>query len=159
MAEKISKLMRINYLGMDTSFAPGLKRKDYVMRKFDILKKKTGANYLSIAGLITDIAKRVDVKRVCYCGLMLPVFEDILLARKVDENEMNIERILLLLSVCRCRLDTIPVSGNISKKCIYAILFDTATLSKKLQKPLSVHLLPIKNKKDATGQGFIHNIL
>ncbi|MGE3062659.1 MAG: DUF711 family protein [bacterium] len=146
-AKMLSKKHKIAYLGIDTSFAPGLNKDDSVMKSFDILKKNTGANYLAIAGLITDAAKRAEVKRVGYCGLMLPVCEDIYLAKEADERKVNIERLLFLSTVCGCGLDTIPVSGNIGKKRISAILLDTATLSKKLQKPLSVRLLPVKGIK------------
>ncbi|MDD3803954.1 MAG: DUF711 family protein [bacterium] len=147
VSKRASVKSKIDYLGTDTSFAPGLKKSESVMGAFEMLKEKTGADYLAIAGLITDAAKNVKVKRVGYCGLMLPVCEDLILAKLSDRNVMNIERILLLSSVCGCGLDTIPLSGSIKTERVFTILLDTATLSRKLSKPLSVRLLPMKGLK------------
>lgn len=147
VSKRASLKSKIDYLGTDTSFAPGLKRSESVMGAFEMLKEKTGADYLAIAGITTDAAKSVNVKKVGYCGLMLPVCEDLALAKLADRGAMSIERILLLSSVCGCGLDTIPLSGSISAERIFSILLDTATLSRKLSKPLSVRLLPMKGLK------------
>jgi hypothetical protein len=147
IAYSLAKESGLKYLGVDTSFAPGLKKSDSVFEQFDYLKKNAGIDYLSTAGLLTDAAKRVNVKRAGYSGLMLPVCEDISLAKKCDKGEMTIERILLLSSVCGCGLDTVPVSGNITAERISSILLNAATLSYKWQKPLSVRLLPVYGKR------------
>ena len=97
--------------------------------------------------LITDILKNLDVKKCGYSGLMLPVLEDEGLAKRNIEGIFNLKDLLIYSSICGTGLDTIPLPGDVSEKKLYALLLDIASLSIKLNKPLSARLMPIPNKK------------
>jgi uncharacterized protein (UPF0210 family) len=55
--------------------------------------------------------------------------------------------LLTYSAVCGTGLDTIPLPGNIAEKKLYALLLDIASLSLKLNKPLSARLMPVPGKK------------
>jgi uncharacterized protein (UPF0210 family) len=44
-------------------------------------------------------------------------------------------------------LDTIPLSGRVSERALYALLLDISALSNRLNKPLSARLMPVPGKK------------
>jgi hypothetical protein len=78
---------------------------------------------------------------------MLPVLEDFGLSERNNEGTFNIYNLLLYSAVCGIGLDTIPLPGNVSEKKLYSLLLDIASLSNRLDKPLSARLMPIPNKK------------
>ncbi len=78
---------------------------------------------------------------------MLPLMEDYGLAQRNNEGAFNLANLLLYSAVCGTGLDTIPLPGHVSEKKLYALLLDIASLSLKLQKPLSARLMPIPGKK------------
>jgi len=102
---------------------------------------------LAIAGLVTTVLKSLKIKGCGYSGLMLPILEDFGLAKRTNAGLFNIDNILAYSSICGTGLDCIPLPGDISLKKISAILLDVASLSIKLNKPLSARLLPVPNKK------------
>ena len=85
---------------------------------------------------------------------MLPVLEDYGLAKRNIERTYNITDLLLYSAVCGTGLDTIPLPGNVSEKKLYALLLDIASLSIKLNKPLSARLMPIPDKKTGEMTGY-----
>jgi len=78
---------------------------------------------------------------------MLPVLEDYGLAMRNKEGTYNLTILLLYSAVCGTGLDTIPLPGDVSEKKLYALLLDIASLSTKLNKPLSARLMPVPDKK------------
>jgi len=69
------------YLGIDTSINPALSQDGSVAYAFESLLGKEfrfgGAGTLGVARALTSAVKDVQVKRVGYCGLMLPILEDL----------------------------------------------------------------------------------
>jgi len=59
-------------------------------------------------------------------------------------NPINL---LTYSAVCGTGLVTIPLPGDIAEKKLYALLLDIASLSQKLNKPLSARLMPVPGKK------------
>ncbi len=78
---------------------------------------------------------------------MLPVCEDYGLATRANEQAYDITNLLLYSAVCGCGLDTLPIPGDTPAQKIEALLLDIASLSIKLNKPLSARLLPAPGKK------------
>jgi uncharacterized protein (UPF0210 family) len=78
---------------------------------------------------------------------MLPVCEDYGLAKRNDDGMFDLTNLLSYSAVCGTGLDTIPLPGNVSEKKLYALLLDIASLSIKLNKPLSARLMPFPGKK------------
>lgn len=148
IAEEIAKKEGILLKGIDVSEAPSLQENESIAFAYEKLNLgKFGApGTLAISGVITKVLKSLDVKKCGYSGLMLPILEDVGLATRCREGLFDIDNILLYSAVCGTGLDCIPLPGDISEDKIYAILLDMATLSIKLDKPLSARLFPIPNK-------------
>ncbi|HUJ32647.1 MAG TPA: DUF711 family protein [Candidatus Acidoferrum sp.] len=102
---------------------------------------------LSAAALITRALRAIPVKHAGYSGLMLPVLEDSVLARRWSEGRLSMDALLAYSAVCGTGLDTIPLPGDVSRAQLEQILSDVASLSVKWHKPLAARLLPVAGKK------------
>jgi uncharacterized protein (UPF0210 family) len=116
------------------------------------IERFTGAPFgaggtMTAAAIITRAVKSVPVKQVGYSGLMVPVLEDNVLAKRWEEGTFNIDSLLAYSAVCAGGLDTVPLPGDISEEQIARILGDVASLAYKWQKPLAARLLPAPGKK------------
>ena len=96
--------------------------------------------------MITRAIQSIPVTRVGYSGLMLPVLEDSVIARRWSEGSISIDGLLAYSAVCGTGLDTIPLPGRVSPDQLIRILGDVASLSVKWKKPLSARILPIAGK-------------
>lgn len=149
IAIELSKKFKIKFGGIDLSIAPSVAENESIAFAFEKLGlgKFGEAGTLGIAKIVTTTLKNLQIRKCGYSGLMLPVLEDFGLAKRNDDNYFNLSNLLLYSSVCGTGLDTIPLPGDISENQLKAILFDVASLSIKLNKPLSARLMPIPNKK------------
>src|ERR1700693_1159489 len=102
---------------------------------------------LTASGIITRAVQSTPVKRTGYSGLMIPVMEDNLLARRWAEGTFNLDSILAYSAVCAGGADTVPLPGDVSEEQIARILGDVAWLTYKWNKPLAARLLPAPGKK------------
>jgi uncharacterized protein (UPF0210 family) len=107
-----------------------------------------GANgTMTAAAIITRAVQAAPVKRVGYSGLMVPVLEDAVLARRWAEGAYNIDSLLAYSAVCAGGLDTVPLPGDTGEDRLARIVGDVATLAFKWNKPLAARLLPVPGKK------------
>ena len=135
------------YDGIDTSPAPGLDAS--IGEAIETLIKEPFGNTSTLAAcaLITDVIKNLDVKSCGYSGLMLPVIEDKILAKRAIERRYTVKELLLFSAVSGTGLDVIPIPGNTPISTIENLYRDVAALSLKYNnKALSVRLFPIPNK-------------
>src|SRR3989442_937077 len=95
---------------------------------------------------ITDVLKSLRVKTCGYSGLMLPVLEDPVLARRASEGRYSVRDLLLYSTVCGTGLDVVPLPGDTAADRLAALIADVAALSTKLPKPLSARLFPVPGK-------------
>jgi len=135
------------YGGIDLSPAP---LKDVSIGR--AIENFTGAplgssGTLSTAALITRALKAIPVKQAGYSGLMLPVLEDTVIARRWNEGRLSIDALLSYSAVCGTGLDTIPLPGDVTAEQLERILGDVASLSVKWHKPLSARLQPVAGKR------------
>jgi uncharacterized protein len=112
----------------------------------------TGARFgssgtMTAALAITTAVKAVPVKQIGYAGLMVPVMEDRVLARRWAEGAFNTDSLLAYSAVCGTGLDTVPYPGDISEAQLARIFGDVASLAWKWHKPLSARLQPVKGLK------------
>jgi uncharacterized protein (UPF0210 family) len=129
----------------------------------------TGARFgssgtLTAALAITTAVKAVPVKRAGYSGLMVPIMEDEVLAKRWAEGALSIDSMLAYSAVCGTGLDTIPLPGDVTVEQLERIFGDTASLAWKWNKPLSARLQPLKGKKagdeaGSTGSGISPTII
>jgi uncharacterized protein (UPF0210 family) len=148
LAKNFCSNHKIKYHGIDPSICTSIHPKESIAFAFEHLGlgKFGDPGTLAIARIITSVLQGLNIKSCGYKGLMLPVMEDYGLAMRNNEGMYNITDLLMYSAVCGTGLDTIPLPGNISLKKLYALLVDLASLSCKLQKPLSARLMPIPDK-------------
>ena len=148
IAENISTTLNWQYDGIDASPAPGLDAS--IGQAIETYSKQPfgSSATLSACALITDVLKVLDVKKCGYSGLMLPIIEDKVLAKRAMEKRFTVQELLLFSSVSGTGLDVVPIPGGTSKQVIENILTDVAALSLKYtSKALSVRLFLIPGKK------------
>jgi uncharacterized protein (UPF0210 family) len=141
-----------SFMGVDPTPAPlgdvsiGAAMETYTGAKFG------SSGTMTAALIITTAVKAVPVKQIGYSGLMIPVMEDKLLARRWAEGSITTDSLLAYSAVCGTGLDTIPYPGDISVDQLARIFGDVASLAWKWKKPLSARLQPVAGKKagDAT---------
>jgi len=102
---------------------------------------------LTAARIITHAVQSTPVKRTGYSGLMVPILEDNVLARRWAEGTFNLDSMLAYSAVCAGGLDTVPLQGDVSEEQIARILGDLASLAYKWSKPLAARLLPAPGKR------------
>jgi len=150
IAMTLSKKFNISYDGIDTSISTSIKKDESIAYACEHLFESYqfgSPGTLTCAKIITDALQSLPIKNIGYNGLMLPVLEDHGLATRNTENRFNLSHLLFYSAVCGTGLDTIPLPGNTTQQDLERILMDVATLSIKLQKPLSARLMPIPGKK------------
>ncbi len=101
------------------------------------------AGSLFAAGFITEAIDRANFPRCGFSGLMLPVLEDSVLARRAAAGALTVQDLLSYSAVCGVGLDTIPLPGDISQESLTAVLLDVAMLATRLRKPLTARLMPL----------------
>jgi uncharacterized protein (UPF0210 family) len=116
------------------------------------IESYTGARFgssgtMTAALIITSAVKAVPVRQIGYSGLMVPVMEDKLLARRWAEGSYNTDSLLAYSAVCGTGLDTIPLPGDVSEEQLARLFGDVASLAWKWHKPLSARLQPVKGKR------------
>jgi uncharacterized protein (UPF0210 family) len=102
---------------------------------------------MTAARIITQAVRSVPVKQTGYSGLMVPVLEDNLLAKRWAEGTYTMDSLLAYSAVCAGGLDTVPLRGDITEAQLARILGDVASLAFKWQKPLAARLLPVPGAK------------
>ena len=102
---------------------------------------------MTAAAIITRAVQATPVRQTGYSGLMVPVLEDNVLARRWAEGAFNIDSLLAYSAVCAGGLDTVPLPGDVTEEQIARILGDVASLSYKWHKPLAARLVPAPGKK------------
>jgi uncharacterized protein (UPF0210 family) len=147
IATDLARSERLRYGGIDSSPAP--LGDDSIGGAIEAL---TGAPFgeagtLQACAHITDVIKRVPVKLCGYSGLMLPVLEDTVLARRATEGHYGLRELLLFSSVCGTGLDVVPIPGDTPQSTIERIMLDVAAQAVKLNKALSVRLFLVPGKK------------
>lgn len=146
-AVEIAGRLNVEYNGIDTSIAPSLEPEESIARAFRAVDVKFGAaGTLALCSLITDVLKKVPVKKTGYCGLMLSVLEDTGLAAIMAEGKVGIAELLSYAGVCGVGLDLVPVPGDVKAADLCNLLLDVASLSTKLSKPLSARIVPVPGK-------------
>jgi uncharacterized protein (UPF0210 family) len=105
------------------------------------------AGSLSVAYTITSAVRRVPVRQTGYSGLMLPVLEDSVLAKRWESGNISRDALMSYSSVCSTGLDAVPLPGDVSQRELENIITDMASLAVKWHKPLSARLLPVAGKK------------
>ena len=112
----------------------------------------TGAKFgssgtMTAALIVTTAVKAVPVRQIGYSGLMVPVMEDKLLARRWSEGTFDTDALLAYSAVCATGIDTVPLPGDVSEAQLMRIYGDVASLAWKWHKPLAARLQPVAGRR------------
>jgi hypothetical protein len=145
-AVRIAASSQWTYAGIDPTPAP--LGEVSIARAFEnYLEAPFGsAGTMTVAGIITRAVQSTPVKQVGYSGLMVPILEDTVLAKRWEQGFFNIDSLLAYSAVCAGGLDTIPLPGDTSQVRLARIMGDVASLAYKWRKPLAARLLPAPGK-------------
>ncbi len=102
-----------------------------------------GHGTLFAAALVAECIDRARFPSCGFSGLMLPVLEDVTLARRATEGILTIGDLLLYSAVCGTGLDVVPLPGDVAQEELTGILLDVAALAVRLNKPLTARLMPL----------------
>lgn len=133
------------FAGIDFSLAPFPERTKSIGAAMEHLGVEAfGAHgTLFATAFLTQCLRLADYPAAGYCGVMLPVLEDPVLANAATTGNFSVNDLLLYSAVCGTGLDTVPVPGDASPEQIAALLLDVAALAVSLDKPLTARLLPV----------------
>jgi uncharacterized protein (UPF0210 family) len=147
-AESLSETLALHFKGLDTSIVPSVTPEESIVEAFGALGTRFGSpGTLALCSLVTAAVKCVPVRQVGYCGIMLPVLEDVGLADAATQGRVGITGLIAWSSVCGVGVDMVPLPGDTDAKQLAALIRDVGTMSLRLTKPLSVRVLPIPGRR------------
>jgi hypothetical protein len=148
LGSSIEADLGLRYAGADPTLAPFPDERQSVGAALERLGvDRFGApGTLAGSALITRALRAVRGRRCGFAGLMLPVLEDSVLARRAAEGLYSWTELLLFSAVCGTGLDTLPLPGDISADELSGIILDVSALADALGKPLTCRLFPIPGK-------------
>jgi uncharacterized protein (UPF0210 family) len=149
VADMLKYKHMIRFGGMDFSMAPFPEETRSLGAAFERMGvPRVGLHgSLAAAAILTESIERARFPHAGFCGLMMPVLEDDVLARRAAEGTLTVKDLLLYSAVCGTGLDTIPLAGNVTSGQIAALLLDISALALRLDKPLTARLMPIPGKQ------------
>ncbi|KAM3574398.1 hypothetical protein VYU27_003691 [Nannochloropsis oceanica] len=146
------------YGGIDTSINPSIGGPNHsLVRAYEMVVGegrfgKSGT--LAVSEALTRVVYNglPGLKKVGFCGLMLPAMEDHLLAARASQHvpAYGISDLLAFSAVCGVGIDTVPVSLpeiQAAPTRVKALLLDMAALSRKKGRPLACRLFPVVGGK------------
>lgn len=154
-AGKVAEELGLRFLGFDFSLAPFPTPQDSLAGAMEALSTRfNGSGLVASASVVMNAIEEADFPRAGFCGLMLPVLEDTVLAENNAQGHLSINKLLLLSAICGTGLDCIPLPGNINPHVLRDILLDVAALALRLDKPLTARLMPFPGKKSGDKLAF-----
>jgi uncharacterized protein len=144
------------FLGIDFSLAPFPE----ASRSLGAAFEKLGVPRAGLAGSATAAAfwasalDAAEFPRTGFCGLLLPPFEDSVLAARAADGSLTISNLLLYATLCGTGLDTIPLAGETTAEQIAPLLMDIAALALRHGKPLTARLMPLPGKSPDDSAAF-----
>jgi uncharacterized protein len=142
LVERVADDLGVRFGGIDLSPAPD--GSDSIAAAFEAAGAAFGRpGTLATAAALTAAIQNTTLPTCGYNGLMLPVMEDVVLARRWEEGGIGLHDLLAYSSVCGTGLDTVPLPGDSDVRDIERLLLDVTALAVRLGKPLSARLFPV----------------
>jgi uncharacterized protein (UPF0210 family) len=147
LAKQVEQITGWKYWGFDSTPAP--LKDDSIGAAMEAFQGKRlgSAGTMTAAYIITKAQANLPPPSVGYNGLMIPVLEDALIARRWSEGVLSIDSLLGYSAVCGTGLDTVPLPGDVTEETLARIIGDMAVLAYKWKKPLTARLQPVRGRK------------
>jgi uncharacterized protein (UPF0210 family) len=135
----------VPFAGCDWSLAPYPDETRSVGAAIEALSGMPFGAWGTLAAVrgLTAAIRAARVMQLGFSGVMLPVIEDPVLARRNAEGRYTLRDLLAFSAVCGTGLDTIPLPGDTTAEQVAGVLAEVAALSSALGKPLTARLLPM----------------
>src|SRR5437660_9397816 len=159
IATQLAKTTGWIYEGIDATPAPLGDRSIATAMEYFLGGPFGSVGTETASGIITRAVQSTAVKRTGYSGLMIPIMEDNVLAKRWSEGTFTLDSILAYSAVCAGGVDTLPLPGDVSEDQIAKILGDVAWLAYRWNKPLAARLLPAPGKRTGEQTEFSGGIL
>ena len=159
VALQVAKTTGWTYEGIDATPAPIGDRSIATAIEYFLDGPFGSAGTETASGIITRAVQSIPVKRTGYSGLMIPIMEDTVLAKRWSEGTFTLDSILAYSAVCAGGVDTLPLPGDVTEAQIARILGDVAWLAYRWNKPLAARLLPAPGKRAGDQTEFSGGIL
>ena len=146
---EVAKSLRVKFYGIDFSLAPfpdDAHSLGNAVEKMGVPKIGLHGS-LAAAAILTESIDRANFPHTGFSGVMQPVLEDSVLAKRAAEGTLTIKDVLLYSTVCGTGLDTIPLPGDTTVEQLVPLLLDISALALRLDKPLTARLMPVPGKK------------
>ena len=145
-----SKLLNLRYLGIDTSLSPWMSES-----VAEIIEKKSGklfspGNTYAVLELNREIFNETWKQKISPIGFsetMLPVAEDTILMKRVEEGNFKLPHLQQLTFVCVAGLDMVAIARD--KDLYYKILLDSVAIQFNKRRPYGIRIIP------STGSDYI----
>jgi uncharacterized protein len=147
LAQALAPELGVDFGGIDLSPAPDGADSIAAAMELAGIGPVGSPGTLALAAALTPAIQSTGLPTCGYCGLMLPVMEDVVLAQRWAEGRLGINQLLAYSAVCGTGLDTVPVPGDSSVEELAYVISDMASLAVRLRKPLSARLLPVPGKR------------
>jgi uncharacterized protein (UPF0210 family) len=158
LVRRIAEELGVRFGGIDLSPAPN--GPDSIGAAFEAAAGGFGAPGTLAAAAAMTAALRATALPTCgYNGLMLPVMEDVVIARAWEQNAIGLHDLLAYSSVCGTGLDTVPLPGDSAAGDIARLLLDVTALAVRLGKPLSARLFPVPGTRAGDRTSFTSEYL
>lgn len=156
ISRSLADQFRIPFAGFDFTLAPFPQPAQSFGSAMELLGLSRIGQHgsLAAAAFLTDTLDQSNFARAGFNGLMLPVLEDAVLAKRAEQGVLTLKDLLMYAAVCGTGLDTVPLPGDTSAAQLAGLLLDVAALAQRLKKPLSARLMPIPGKKAGDPTGF-----
>jgi uncharacterized protein (UPF0210 family) len=147
LGTRVAEELGLRFGGLDVSPAPA--GDDSIGRAIESCGDvPVGApGTLAVVGAMTSALHATGLPTCGYSGLMLPIMEDSVLARRWADGGLVIHQLLAYSAICGTGLDAVPLPGDATEDEIAALYLDVATLAVRLSKPLSARLMPVPGKR------------
>lgn len=148
VGEDLDQHHNVAFRGLDFSLAPFPDPEISIGAALETLTGQPlgAAGSLAAAATLTDAVQQAVFPHAGFCGLMMPVLEDNVLAQRAAEGRLRISDLLQWSAVCGTGLDTVPLPGDADEEALARLLFDVASLAIRLHKPLTARLMPLPGK-------------
>src|SRR5207249_11589884 len=119
---EVSKTRGWLYEGIDATPAPLGDRSIATAIEYFVGAPFGSVGTETASGIITRAVQSTAVKRTGYSGLMIPIMEDNVLAKRWSEGTFTLDSILAYSAVGAAGVDTLPLPGNVSEEQIAKIV-------------------------------------
>src|SRR5262245_16152359 len=159
VAMQLAKTTGWTYEGIDATPAPIGDRSIATAIEYFVDAPFGSVGTETAAAIITRSVQSTTVKRTGYSGLMIPIMEDNVLARRWSEGTFTYDSIMAYSAVCAGGVDTLPLPGDVTEDQLARIIGDVASLAYRWNKPLAARLLPAPGKRAGDQTEFSNGLL